>query len=311
MFGDALKEVAGAFDRRFLMHIFVPVVFFWALLIVIWIAGRGNLSATLMSWNGQDALPKTIQILCFLTWVYLFSSVVNGNLLSILRAYEGYWQFPGSGYLKDVGTRWHQKTLNELYAIEDKNPAAHRRIYYFYPRPSKRNNVMPTSLGNILKSAEMYPFSRYKIDSVLIWPRLYRLFPQTFIEDVLLVRRNLDFMLVITSLSIAFALITGVYLFIARADWWLFLLCFWGGLIVAWISYRSALSTAVSVGIHIRVAFDLYREELLKQMRIPLPPNQAAEKITWDQVCKFLYRRGAITSAYQDTTSAPQQDPAT
>src|SRR5205823_691343 len=120
-----------------------------------------------------------------------------------------------------------------------------------------------------------------------------------FVEDIVAVRGALDFMLVIASLGVAFAVLSGSYLLVMRSPWWLFLLCFWGGLAVALMAYRSALSNAQLVGTQIKMAFDLYREELLKQMRIPFPATQQKEKETWDQLCKFFFRNDPMRLPYR------------
>jgi hypothetical protein len=314
MISDALKEIAGVLDRRFLMFVFVPSLFFWAMLMALWFAGQGDLFATLRWWNAQEALPKAIEIAGFLGWVYVFSIVLGGQSLSILRFFEGYWSFPGAESLKTIGTDWHKKILRELEATMQrddeegkKTSEAYEKMYDYYPPTyGDFSEVMPTRIGNILKGSELYASDRYQIDSVLIWPRLHKLFPAAFVEEIALLRGGLDSMLIITTLGLVFAVVAGSYLLIVRADWWLFLLSFWGGLILAWIAYRSALSNAVLYGLHIKIAFDLYRNELLKQMRLKLPRTQAKEKEIWDKLGQFLYSKNPIGLPYTDP--APSSD---
>lgn len=298
MIGDAIKEVAGVFGRRFLMQIFIPSLTFWAMLIGAWFVGRNDFSA-LARWNNQGNYAKSLEIVAFLVWIYLFSNVVSSALTPLLRFYEGYWRFPWAKYFIKLGKTWHQKKLGSLEAALSSDQQAYNQIYQLYPLPSDMDEVMPTMLGNILKNAELYPRDRYQIDSVLVWPRLYRLFPADFVEDIVAVRGALDFMLVIGSLGGAFAVLSGGYLLVMRSPWWLFLLCFWGGLAVAMLAYRSSLSNAQLVGTQIKIAFDLYREELLTQMRIPLPTTQQEEKEIWKQLCKFFFRNDPIRLTYQ------------
>lgn len=162
-------------------------------------------------------------------------------------------------------------------------------IYQRYPLPTQPQNVMPTTLGNILKNAELYSFDHYDLDAVLIWPRLYNLLPESFLKTFAEAKSSLDFMLVISALSGIFALLSGVYLLIIKASGGLFLLCFWGGCLVGWLAYQGALGSAVVYAELIKSSFDLYRNELLKQMRLPLPKTPQEEMKQWREIGEFIY----------------------
>ena len=96
-------------------------------------------------------------------------------------------------------------------------------------------------------------------------------------------------MLVISALSGIFALLSGVYLLIIKASGGLFLLCFWGGCLVGWLAYQGALGSAVVYAELIKSSFDLYRNELLKQMRLPLPKTPQEEMKQWREIGEFIY----------------------
>jgi hypothetical protein len=318
MFVDALKEVSGLLDRRFFIYTFAPALCFAGVLIVVWFAGQERLSAALIAWNQQAPLPKTLELGFFLILTYMFASVLAASSPALLRFYEGYWNFPFAKRLTEFGVRRQRAILDRLDQESQKRSdpeggeateqvgAALETIYYYYPVPTFANeSVMPTSLGNILKNSELYAYDRYGMNSVLIWPRLYEVFPASFVEEIGAARGNLDFMLLLSTLSVAFALISGVYLVIARADWWLFALCFWGGLLVALIMYRSALNAALAYASTIKVAFDLFRDRLLEQMRLPLPRTQAAERKTWLQVNDLFYQRKPLLVPYERRTPSP------
>lgn len=280
---DALMSVAGIFDRRFLMHVFFPSFVFWLLLLVVWFAGAGSLPEAVRWWRAQEGFQQWVQVVAFVSGVYVFSMVLAGKLHALLRLYEGYWEFPGGRLLSEWGKKWYRGVLKELYA----DIGRYDDIYYGFPQ--RNAEVMPTRLGNILKNAETYPIDRYNLNAVLVWPRLYGLLPESFVQAVALSRGGVEHMLVWSSLAAAFALAAGVYLLAAGGSWWLFLLCFWGGLLMARFAYRSALGSALLYGAQIKVAFDLYRNELLKQLRKPLPATQVEERKTWNEIYKFLY----------------------
>ncbi|MCA1994354.1 MAG: hypothetical protein LDL41_20240, partial [Coleofasciculus sp. S288] len=226
----------------------------------------------------------------FISLVTFFSGILVSNLTTIVRLYEGYWNFPLNRHLKNISTSWYRDRLKELGEKLDQDPSYYEEIYLNYPPHNRLEQVMPTRFGNILKNAELYPLIRYKIDAVLIWPRLYNLFPERFIQTLAEARSSFEFMLVISFLGGAFALLSSIYLLIVGATWWLFLLCFWGGLLVAWLAYKAALGGARLYAQQVKAAFDLYRNELLIQMRLPLPTNLKEEKEQWEKIGQFLYR---------------------
>jgi hypothetical protein len=168
---------------------------------------------------------------------------------------------------------------------------------------------MPTRLGNILKNAERYPLDRYEIDAVLIWPRLYNLFPEPFIQSIGEAKSSLDFMLVVSTLSSIFAIVTGVYLVIVKASGWVFLVCFWGGLFLSWLAYKAALGSALIYAQQIKAGFDLYRHEFLKQMRLELPKTPIEEMKLWNNICQLLYSSNTqVLLEYKDSDSVKIQN---
>jgi hypothetical protein len=286
MFSAVFNEVTGILDRRFLMTAFFPSLIFWGLLIVLMVSMQENLFQAAQRWDEQESFFKTLQIIGFFAWVTFFANMVSSQLPAILRFYEGRWNFPFGGYFQNIGKNRHRKYLEE---IKD-DDSRYGEIYHNYPLPTQPEQVMPTRLGNILKNAELYPQKRYKIDAVLIWPRLYHLLPERFIQTFAEARSALDFMLVISSLSGAFVMVGGGYLIFTKAPLGITIFCILGGLFISWMAYKSAISNGLLYAQQIKVAFDLYRNELIKQMHLPLPANPDEEKKLWHEIVQFLYR---------------------
>ncbi|MCC4771854.1 hypothetical protein FXV91_17290 [Methanosarcina sp. DH2] len=295
MFSDVLEEVTSTTGNRFIMTALFPSLIFWGLLITVLIIGSGNLSVAVNIWNGQDGILKSFQIVGFIAWVTFFASILSSQSVAILRFYEGYWKFPMSKKLGDRGIKKHKRKLKKISVEMTQNKNRYEDIYLFYPLPTQPEQVMPTLLGNILKNSELYPYDRYNIDAVLIWPRLYHILPGSFIQTIAEARGSLDFMLRISFLSGSFALLCFVFLFIAlllpgRAIWWFIFVFLCGGLLVAWLAYKSSLGSAVLYAHQIKSAFDLYRRELLRQMNFSLPTTLKDEQDLWEEICLFLYR---------------------
>ena len=333
MFSDVLKEVTGIVNKRFLLNAFSPCLFFWGVLgIVLVVSGGWDTTKLLQTWNQQDTALKTLQIIGFITLVTFSASVLTSQAFAILRFYEGYWNFPLSRLLRQVGEGWHQTRLdqldipnrldslnqqiqdqqqkvntwrfpglnqwfkwklkgleNELEQVEKKQNRLQQINYEAYPQPKHRQEVMPTRLGNILKSAELYPYDRYELDAVLVWSRLYHLLPDRYVQVMIEARSSLDFALAITMLSGLFSLVSSIWLLIVQAPGWLFLLCFWGGSLMAWLAYQSAIGNAAAYAEQMRVGFDLYRYELIKQLRLKPATTLEAEKQQWQEIRQLFY----------------------
>lgn len=130
----------------------------------------------------------------------------------------------------------------------------------------------------------------YKLDAVIWWPRLAPLLPDAFRAqvDVALIP-----MLAVLNLSLVFTLIAfigGGSAILLGPDWFMFLISFIGGFFFARISYMAAVSQATDYGNWIRVAFDLYRHEILKQMHIPIPDNLVDETLLWFSLNNWIYK---------------------
>jgi hypothetical protein len=148
--------------------------------------------------------------------------------------------------------------------------------------------MMPTRLGNILRAAEIYPYERYGIDAVVIWPRLRPLLKpevMALLEDR---KTTLTFMLSMSLLSALFSLIWCPMLAFSNR-WDLFLLCALGWPL-AWMCYQNALQSALVYSEQLRATFDLYRHDLLKALNRPVPSTLEEERKEWLRLTRFFQR---------------------
>ncbi|HEX9539341.1 MAG TPA: hypothetical protein VGA04_14335 [Streptosporangiaceae bacterium] len=217
--------------------------------------------------------------------------------LEEIYLYEGYWSRP-LRRLRNYGERRHWAQVDKLRA-----QGLVGEIYGRYPL--SRNQVMATRLGNTLRAAERYPHDRYGADAVLVWPRLYPLLPDPVITSIAQARESLEFLLVLSALATTFGILSGIYLVVVAAPGWLFLLCFWGAMIVAILAYRSSLGNALLYAEVLRSAFDLYRLDVLSNMRLPAPANAAAERARWTEVSRLVLRNDPLPQPYGPPPAPP------
>jgi hypothetical protein len=153
------------------------------------------------------------------------------------------------------------------------------------------DRLLPTALGNVLRSAEDRHGRRYGLDSVLVWPRLYPLLPPAYaqsIEDEVI---QLD---VSARLVITWALAGGAGAGILLHDiagtrthpGWILLVA--GFCVLSRMSYRAAIESALAHGQDVEVALDLYRGLVLDITRMPRPKRLSHERQINHQLCALL-----------------------
>lgn len=286
MFTNVLSQITGRLDSRFILTLFFPSLMFWGGLTAVY-ASTSGLEATVTQWRAQNVDLQLMQIIIALAGVTFFAYLLGNQLVWLTKQFEGYWQWmPVIGeHLVNLRRKHYQYLLKRLDAS-----GHYESIYYGFPFPDEPEAVMPTRLGNILKNSEQYAYKRYDMDAVLLWPRLYAVLPEGFIKTLDGAKTSLDFMLVISTLSSLFALLAGIYLVVTGGPWWLFLLCFAGGWVVAYFAYRSALEAAVTYGQLIKSAFDLYKDALRQQLGYERPKSLEEERAFWIAVYDLTYR---------------------
>lgn len=203
--------------------------------------------------------------------------------------------------------------------------------------PPDEEAILPTGFGNIFRAAENYSAMRYGIDAVRVWPRLIHVMPAEYYEKVEQSNNNLAFLTNCSVLSLTFALLSLMaagYQLIARqyalkgAGELLYFLpldpsrievytqraIIYMGLsgvafIFSWVFYKASFPLANQYGNLIRSAFDLFRFDLLSQLKLKLPEDSVEEYTMWRKVSEFIAvgeRLGTLYFDYQiaaDTTA--------
>ncbi|MEV4976551.1 hypothetical protein [Streptomyces scopuliridis] len=319
MIADAFRDALAGTSRRLLFTSALPALVFSAVLLGVTLeagtaarpaAGLGTGPGTaIATWSDLPASVRTVHAAGFVLGVTLLTALLAAHRVTLLRWAEGYW--PGR-LGRRLGTRRasrYERARAELRGdVRAGSPDAYEALYLHYPLPGVP--VLPTRLGNVLRGAEDYPRTRYGIDAVLVWPRLFPLLPAPFTATFASSRARLDAALAAAALSLVFAVAAPVCAVALGGAPWLAAVSLVAGAVGALTGYRAALTTAVVHGQQIRVAFDLYRGLLLDTARHggrpPLPETEsvnqrspdaspdalssAAEREIWEGLCGFWYR---------------------
>lgn len=266
MIGTVIKGSAGLFDRRFFLGVLLPTLAF--------LAGAGALTAVVArgpggarkAWSALPLLDKSLTVAATITVAVVVATLLSGSAVQLLRWYEGYWPTPLGRLLGELGSTWHRRRRGELAEAARTDPVARGILNDYYPPATPNEPALPTRLGNVLRSAERHPRLRYGIDTVTVWPRLYPLLPDRVVAGLNAGRATVEASLVTATLFAVFALYAGTLLVLGRERWWLFVCCFGGGMLVARLFYRTAVSAAVGYAEQLKAAFDVYRLDLLRQL---------------------------------------------
>ena len=141
--------------------------------------------------------------------------------------------------------------------------------------PEEDHDIMPTRLGNVLRTLESNAGAQYALNEIIVLPRLQAIMPKEqadFLDDQrqemdIGVRMTLTWLLA-TAITILFLWSKGIWLAAAAIPYGL-----------AYVSYRSAVTAAADYAFEVGVAVDLYRFEFLKALHVPLPSSTAAERL--------------------------------
>lgn len=182
---------------------------------------------------------------------------------------------------------WRDRQLRLLRRLEVGPETAPRLLEQLQWFPS-RERVLPTRLGNILRSIEESAGERYGLNTITVWPRLHQLASDPLREQLQRARDDYDTAARMCAGLAVFAAVTAALL-IPEGGWWRalpFVLS-----LLSWIAYRSACAGARYWGLLVHTAFDLHRFDLLTRLRVELPATRSEELLVNRELSELLATR--------------------
>lgn len=286
---ESLRNLADIFSRRFFLNALLPTLVFTSVGAAVVVSTVLGTTATSAWWRSIDVFTRIIVVLAYLAAVYFLAAAVASQWRGIVRLFEGY----PLRWLPRLGTRWHQEQFDKIYGS---GPPHARRLswdmqaYYRYPGQKHRERILPTRLGNILLSGERYAYDRYGIDTIVFWPRLHPLLPETFQREYEGFVINYEFPLVVSFQSMLTGTVCATAILVTNGSPVAFAVTFLGGLLLSYAAYCLGLSNAEDLAEQQRAAFDLYRNLLLEAW--PTVRDVADEKEAFEIIRAFVYEDG-------------------
>ncbi len=291
MLSSFWENIGKGLSEKWLERLFVPPFLFWGGGLLLWI-GPANLPA---KWNELSSLPVVTQsaLLIGALLILVASSHLMAWLrLPILRLLEGYWPPPLRGLAarlaahrqskaEDKKRRWNtliQKYQNGQLTWEKQRELARLEAWRQHT-PRDVEDLMPTRLGDILKTAELRPRQRYGLDPVLLWPHLWLCLPENVRTDLSEAHAQLDVLTTSWAWGLLFALWTPAWPWAAA-------------IALLWMAaaYGLALSAAATFADLLLAAIDTHRWALYESMHRPLPEQGEAERAAGEALTRFIQR---------------------
>lgn len=154
--------------------------------------------------------------------------------------------------------------------------------------------LLPTALGNALRTGERSAGERYRLNTIASWPRIYPLLSTKLAEVCDAARDAVD---TAANLTVSFFLTTVL----ATAGLCHEPIYYWiplTTLALTCLSYTGSIAAAMRFGTCLQVAYDLHRFDMLKAMHYRLPRTRDEERADFTALSKFL----TAPSAYNRQT---------
>ena len=207
-----------------------------------------------------------------------------------------------TGTLSAAEQQLYDRLGNQQLTDEDKrNPVTSEEINKVELQdaryPVDERNLLPTPLGNILRTAEEYPYVKYGLETTTVWPRLWLLLPTETQQEISIARQQLD----LAARFLAWGILFNLWRF---ATWWPVPVAI--AIMVMLLAYNRMLHTARVYGDLLRATFDLHRFKLYHALHWQLPADSQAELESGQALTQYISQRQAQNVTIFHHASTPE-----
>lgn len=238
---------------------------------------------------------------------------------------------PNTQWIQDFFSDWHglgsplQETQSSVSGSLDQwkdildtlivQYSAYRREFKS-GYPDERTFILPTRLGNVIRSFEYYSTREYGIDSIVMWQRLVAVIPKDFAVSIDDTKTTFDFMLNCSVLSLLLAvsifaagiLAPARLIAVTTVPYWLIEVLVFSFLF--YFFYRLSINRVSAWGEMVKSAFDLYRWELLKALGYQdKPVGRDQERKLWGEIGRQMLFGDRFDKVKQPYATAPNAYP--
>jgi hypothetical protein len=268
--------------------------------LVFWLGGfaayayrTGDVAALADRIGREVVVAQVGAILLALVVVCASVVVVNRLVPVVLSLVQGPWRGPFARLSVWAGNRvarratmWSTRWQDLAELVDKGTETAAQRAEYarldvlLRQLPTPEVGYLPTRVGNTMLATSVLVADKYGLDSVITWPRLWLLLPQSARDELTAARAALDASVAAVVWSVAFCAFVSLTVWVVPV-----------GLVVAlsalllWLPARATAFTAL-----VESAFDLYRFSLYSQLKVKPPAKPADEVAAGKQLTTYLFR---------------------
>lgn len=280
-----MEALSNRLGTRFLVVTVVPNILIIAYVAFLIAAGAPGRSPSLTRAIMVLGRLTTIQIVAMLLGLLILSIATHPLQTPLIQLVEGYWwSLPlGSAIMDRCTDRfreewdWAQNELERIqktkkwdWASEHFLTEVQHRLYWLPERPVK---LLPTCLGNTLRTGEVRAGERYGLALDVALPRLAPMLSPPVAAELSDRRNQLDAAVrlcvmagLATAVSVGLLLWHGPWLFLALGT---YLLC--------WACYQAAVAAAKGFSNSLAAAIDTHHLQLFDAMQLKRPADLTEE----------------------------------
>ncbi|HKO55219.1 MAG TPA: hypothetical protein VJ276_05030 [Thermoanaerobaculia bacterium] len=297
------SAISGHFARTILIGSVLPATVFviaFYLFVLPMIPWESHLAPRL------EILDPEWRLAAAAGYIVILAGLLHIFNIPIIQLYEGYpWQYGPLGRrmsdhqrraveeLVRRGDRARELRLDKAKPVTPAQDEELRGIWAdcvqrrFFEYPDAEF-VLPTRLGNVIRSFEMYPQRQYEISAIPFWPRFAARIKSEHAQMIDGAKALFDVTIHLSFLAGATAALLIViscifptpFLTWPLFGWWAARLGI--SLCLAWFFYRGSIARAMEWGNLVRSAFDLHRHDVLKDLGFEPPPGDLiSERAVW------------------------------
>lgn len=184
--------------------------------------------------------------------------------------------------MKSIGNLIKSKQGDPLMLYVIAEESARSQVAENYPSDATR--ILPTQLGNVLRSFEDTAGTQYGLSALTISSHLHLVAPPRHLEYLVDAREDMDTAIRICTVGLIAATLTAALL-LTDGLWLL-----WATLpyVISYLAYKGAVSAAQGYGKLFASVIDLDRFLIYSELGVPLPRNNTQERKTNTRLMRLL-----------------------
>lgn len=268
----------------------------------------------------KDTVTKSVWEILPIGVIFILASIIFGLIINVLiipltMVLEGYYleqyqKFCFVHILRDMfhSCQWKKFVEYRNYFESAKidtiqRALAYNNIYYYFSHclneltknpqiedTELKKSILPTRLGNVFRSIEIYPEWKYAMDGVFFWTRIQLLMSEENRKTIDKMRAFVDMFVELTWIFF-FAAIIYLFVLVRNENYVASIALYVLFVLFSLGSYKMAVQSSLKFGLYVRSIFDLHREELWNKIRNKQfkKLDSLSEKERWDNVFRYLW----------------------